>query len=349
MKLYETSTRSELARSFSPTLLVLGTIVLTTILIRTLGQASIGQVNPIEVGYIMAFNFIGQLPTIISLSLYICVVATVYRMYMDGEMVIWQMSGKNFFDLVKQLFAFAWPFVVIVFFLVTIAWPWVNYHTDEMKTRFSKRNDLARVEPGVFQESANGSRVYFVDKSAAGSKSKNIFILSNEHDKQIMTSAQLGFLDRKEGDDYLMLENGQRVEESASDHDLKITEFKLYGSVVQSNHVIEKNINTRAIPTDELITSSNLVHRAELFWRLSIFIAPLNYLLMALALTSPNARVGRGGNFALGILFFHFYNNMINVGQSWIGEGMIHWLVYLLLLHGIIFISATSFLYIRQR
>jgi len=78
-------------------------------------------------------------------------------------------------------------------------------------------------------------------------------------------------------------------------------------------------------------------------------LAPLNYLLMALALTSPNARVGRGGNFALGILFFHFYNNMINVGQSWVGEGLIHWLVYLLLLHGIIFISATSFLYIRQR
>jgi lipopolysaccharide export system permease protein len=113
--------------------------------------------------------------------------------------------------------------------------------------------------------------------------------------------------------------------------------------------VLEKNINPRAISTLELIVQSSLMSRSELFWRLSIFIAAINYVLMALALTSPNARLGRGGNFALAILFFVFYNNMINVGQSWIAAGLINWLTYLFLLHGAVCLSATGILFFRRK
>jgi lipopolysaccharide export system permease protein len=347
--LYETSTRSELARNFSPTLVILGTIVITMILIRTLGQASIGRVNPTEVGYIMGFNLIGQLSTIISLSLYISVVAMVYRMYMDNEMIIWQMSGKTFFDLAKQLFIFSWPILIGIFILTMIAWPWANQQTEDMKSRFNSRDDLARVAPGVFQESANGNRVYFVDKNLSGSKSQNVFISSTDNNKQSMTSSQLGFLNRLDGDDFLMLEDGQRVEESLGVRDIKIINFKLLGTKVQSNQVLEKNVNIRAVPINELVLQSSLTSRAELFWRSSIFIAAINYILMALALTSPSARLGRGGNFAFAILFFVLYNNMINVGQSWIAAGLIGWTTYLLLLHGIVFFSATGILYFRRQ
>ena len=347
--LYESSTRSELARNFSPTLVVLGTIVITMILIRTLGQASIGRVNPTEVGYIIGFNLIGQLSTIISLSLYISVVATIYRMYMDNEMIIWQLSGKTFYDLAKQLYVFSWPILVVIFVLTVIAWPWANQQTDDLKSRFNNRSDLARVAPGVFQESANGSRVYFVDKNPSGSKSQNVFISSTDHNKQSMTSSQLGFLNRVEDDDYLMLEDGQRIEETLGDKDIKIISFKLYGTKVQSNQVLEKHVNTRAIPINELILEPGLISRAELFWRLSIFVAAFNYVLMALALTSPNARLGRGGNFSIAILFFVFYNNMINAGQSWIADGLIDWLAYSCLLHGIVGLSATGILYLRRQ
>ena len=44
--LFDSSFRKELGRSFSATLVVLITVVMTVMLIRTLGQASIGRVNP---------------------------------------------------------------------------------------------------------------------------------------------------------------------------------------------------------------------------------------------------------------------------------------------------------------
>ena len=47
--LFHSSLRKDLARNFGATLVILVTIVMTIILIRTLGQASRGSVNPSEV------------------------------------------------------------------------------------------------------------------------------------------------------------------------------------------------------------------------------------------------------------------------------------------------------------
>jgi hypothetical protein len=60
--------RKELARSFGATLVVLVTIVMTMTLIRTLGQASRGSVNPQEVMMVMGYTVLGYLPPILTLS-----------------------------------------------------------------------------------------------------------------------------------------------------------------------------------------------------------------------------------------------------------------------------------------
>lgn len=347
--IYETSTRSALAKSFGPTLIVLATIGMTTVLIRTLGQASIGKINLTEVGYIMAFSVMGQLPTILSLSLYIAVVATIYRMYMDSEMIIWQMNGKTFYDLTKQIFIFAWPLLLLIFLLSTLAWPWMNQQTEILKTRFENRSSIARVSPGSFQESANGNRVFFVDKNSVDNKSQNVFISSSEKDKQNMTSAKLGYVGTKDDEKFLILEIGQRIETSLTDNDIKLVEFKSYGTKITSEDVTKKPISPRAVSTSELIIQASPVNLGELTWRLGIFLAAINYIVMAVAMTSPSPRLGRGGNFMMAILFFVFYNNMINVGQSWVSTGKVHWLAYLATLHVSVFMIGTSILYMRRR
>ena len=57
--LFDSSLRKELGRSFGATLVVLVTIVMTVMLIRTLGQASVGRVNPSEVMLVMGFTVLG--------------------------------------------------------------------------------------------------------------------------------------------------------------------------------------------------------------------------------------------------------------------------------------------------
>jgi len=48
--LFDSSIRKELARSFGATLVVLVTVVMTMLLIRTVGLASRGSVDPADVG-----------------------------------------------------------------------------------------------------------------------------------------------------------------------------------------------------------------------------------------------------------------------------------------------------------
>ena len=71
--LFHSTIRRELMRTFSATLVVLVTVVLTMMLIRTLGQASKGEVNPSEVGLSLGYTFLGNLHIILTLSLFLAV------------------------------------------------------------------------------------------------------------------------------------------------------------------------------------------------------------------------------------------------------------------------------------
>jgi len=93
--LFHSSLRKELARSFGATLVVMVTIVMTMTLIRTLGQANRGSVNPQEIMMVMGYTVLGYLPPILTLCLFIAIVGTLSRMYGDSEMVIWFGSGRG--------------------------------------------------------------------------------------------------------------------------------------------------------------------------------------------------------------------------------------------------------------
>jgi lipopolysaccharide export system permease protein len=186
--LFHSSIRKELSRSFGATLVVLVTIVMTMMLIRTLGQASQGSVNPSEVSLVLGFTMLGHLPTVLTMSLFIASVGTLSRMYLDSEMVIWLVSGRGLRSFLKPMLHFAWPMLLGVAVLVLLVWPWSNQQISDLKERFERRGDLERVSPGQFQESANGLRVFFIDKDSVENKQgKNVFISSIDHGKQAMT------------------------------------------------------------------------------------------------------------------------------------------------------------------
>ena len=118
--LFDSSLRKELGRSFGATLVVLVTIVMTVMLIRTLGQASVGRVNPSEVMLVMGFTVLGHLPTILTLSLFVAITATLTRMYAASEMVVWFASGQGLFTFLKPILRFAWPVLLAVAVLAIV-------------------------------------------------------------------------------------------------------------------------------------------------------------------------------------------------------------------------------------
>ena len=344
--LFHSSLRKELARSFGATLVVLVTIIMTMTLIRTLGQATRGAVNPQEVLMVMGYTVLGYLPPILTLCLFIAIVGTLSRMYGDSEMVIWFAAGRGLSTFLGPLFRFAWPVLLVVAVLALVVWPWSNQQIQELKDRYGQRGDLERVAPGQFQESASGTRVFFLDKDTPDNKSgRNIFISTNERGKETVTSARSGHIKSIGDSQFLVLSNGQRLENSTTGPQLKISEFEEYASRVGASDLVARDAApAKARSTVSLMMEPTALNLGELSWRLGLALAALNFVVIAAAASSVNPRAGRGGNLVFALFAFVVYYNLLNLGQTWIGAGQAGFTGFVLALHGGVLVAALVWL-----
>ena len=348
--LFDSSIRKELARSFGATLVVLVTVVMTMMLIRTLGQAARGNVSPSDVMLVMGFTVLGQLPTLLSLCLFVAIVSTLSRMYRDSEMVIWFASGRGLFSFLGPLLRFAWPVLLAIGLLALGVWPWANQQIQTLKFQYEQRSDIDRIEPGEFQESANGRRVFFIDRdSTAGDVASKVFIATTDAKGESITSAQSAKVEVRDGQRLVILNHGQRVETLTQQPGTKVSEFVEYGTHIGSTPVDSTEnepIKTRS--TAQLLAQPTPVHLAELGWRIGLALAGFNFVLLALALASVNPRASRSGNLLLALFTFMVYYNLLNLGQSWVATGRVSVLHFLLLLHGSTLALAGLWLTIRH-
>ena len=344
--LFHSSIRKEVARSFGATLIILATVVMTMTLIRTLGQASRGSFNPSDVMLVMGYTVLAYMPTILTMSLFIAIIFTLSRMYSDSEMVIWFSSGKGLGSLLGPLFRFVWPILLVIVALSMVVLPWSNQKIEKLKEQYEKRGDIERIEPGQFQESAGGARVFFVDKDATGKEfGSNVFIATKEFGKENITSARSGRIQHNDQGKFLMLSNGQRLEIGIDQSDLKISEFEEYGVKISSevlNTAAYVQVNTLATLT--LLNELSPVNLAELSWRIGLFLAAINLVILGVAVSSVKPRVGRSTNLVFSLFAFVLYFNLLNLGQNWIASGKFSFSGFLLTVHGGAFVIGSLWL-----
>lgn len=349
--LFHSSFRTELARSFGATLVVLLTIVLTMLLIRTLGLATRGSVDPEEIMLVLGYTVLGYTHTILTLSLFIAIVSTLSRMYRDSEMIIWFASGRSIGGFLVPVMRFSWPVLAVIAVMVFFVWPWSNQQTADLRDRFASRGDLQRVAPGQFQESSSGRRVFFIDKDTAdGTEGRNVFISSIEaNGTEVVTSAASGKVEQIGDRSYLLLRKGQRLEsEIGKTGRTRVSEFAEYGAQIGATNYTSSGQALKAHSTWSLITSSERSLKAELGWRIGICLTALNLVLLAVASTISNPRAGRSGNLMFTLFAFILYFNLLNIGQRWVSAGKLDLYTLLLLLHGSVFVFCAVWLTKRQ-
>lgn len=345
--LFHSSLRRELARSFGAALVVLVTIVMTMTLVRTLSLASRGSVSPEDIMMVMGYTMIGYMPPLLTLSLFIAIVGTLSRMYRDSETVIWFSAGRGISAFVAPLFRFAWPILLVVTALALVVWPWANGQTQELKDRYGKRGDLERVAPGQFQESASGTRVFFLDKDTPDNKSgKNIFISTNEHGRESVTSARSGRIVTIGKSQFLELGNGQRMEEPTSGpKEIRISDFEQYlARVGASEAAAPDSVPPKAKSSLALALEPTPINLGELGWRLGLAFATVNFIIIAVIVSNVNPRAGRSGNLVFALFAFIVYYNLINITQSWVSTGKVGFGQSILVLHGGVFLLAALWL-----
>ena len=348
--LFDSTVRRELARGFGATLVVILTIVITMMLIRTLGQAAGGRVAPEDVVLVLGYFALGHLPTMLALSLFVAVVITLGRMYRDSEMTIWFTCGVGLGRFVRPVLRTAWPVLLVVGLLLLFVWPWGNRSGAELRQRYEQRSDLTRVAPGTFQTSRDGSRVFFVDRaSREGVEANNVFILARDRTSESVTSARSGRLEAVGTDRVLVLEHGQRNELDAVTGRRSLASFEDYRVIVDERAVR----NAQALPpkaraTLELIREPTLPHQGEIAWRFGLLFAAANLTLLGMGLAATHTRRASNWNLLLALLAFIVYFNLINLSQAWVAGGRVALGTAMLALHGGGFLLALGLIWWRD-
>jgi len=349
--LFDSTLRKDLARSFGAALVVILTIVLTMMLIRTVGQAAGGKIAPQDVVLLLGYAALGHLPTMLNLSLFIAVVATLSRMYRDSEMAVWFSSGVGLLRFVKPVLRMSAPVLIVVALLTFFVWPWGNRNSAELRDRYERRSDLSRVTPGQFQVSSDGRRVFFIERGTdEGRTGRNVFILANRGDSESVTSAKSGRLEIEGDDRYLVLERGQRNDENTATGEKTLSRFETY-RVLTGDRLVDREdaLPARARSTLELMFSPNDKHQGELTWRIGLVLGGANLLLLGIGLSSTNPRRASNWNLLLALLAFVVYFNLINLSQAWVANARVEMGASLLAVHGGVFAGALALLLWRDR
>jgi len=348
--LFDSTLRRELARNFGATLVVILTIVLTMMLIRTLGQAAIGRVSPQDVVLLLGYVALGHLPTMLALSLFIAVVATLTRMYRESEMAIWFASGVGLTRFVAPVLRLSWPVLLVIGLLALFVWPWQNQRGVELKERFERRSDLSRVTPGQFQTSSDGTRVFFIERDSADkSIGRNVFILSSLPDKESVTSARSGRIEMVGDDRFLQLTRGQQNEENLRSGEKTLARFEGY-SARAGERVLSSmdNLPPKARRSIDLLLEPTPRHQGELVWRLGLLLGAANMVLLGIGLSASNPRRASNWNLLFALMSFAIYYNVINLSQAWVAGGKVGMGTALVAAHGGAFLIAMGLLWWRE-
>jgi lipopolysaccharide export system permease protein len=339
----------ECAGTAIATFVVLLGITVTTQLVRFLGLAAGGSITFTGVFALLALTSFSYLPVLLSLTLFIAVLMTLSRSYRDSEMIVWFSAGLSLTRWVQPVLSFAVPIVIVVALLSLVLSPWAITKSEEFRTYMDNRDDVSQVTPGVFRESKQNERVFFVETVNEGENMvANVFVSSTQHQKTGVMVAKRGFMQTLDnGDRFLVLLNGRRYEGAPGTTDYKISEFERYAMRIESRDAKASAPSAKSLPTVALMRDPNPLNLGELAWRIGLPLSALVLALLAIPLSFVNPRAGRSLNLVMAILVYMIYNNVISISQAWIAQQRVGLVMGLLGVHAVM-VVVLALLLIRR-
>ena len=317
--IFQRALRRELVSTAGAVFTTLFTITITVMLIKILGRAAGGKVASQDVIALIGFAALKYLPIILILTAFIAVLVVVTRSYQDSEMVVWFASGLSLTRWIKPIMSFGIPIIILTALLSFWVTPWANRQSAAFQERFEKREDIAKVSPGKFQESSSADRIFFVEAvSGDATKVKNVFVNTVTNGRTSVVVAREGSiaLDAR-GDKFLVMDQGRRYDGIASQADFRVMEFERYGVLVaRKSQALVGDMSARSLSTPELLANLNNFNGGELLWRVSLPVMGLLLMLLAIPLGFVNPRGGRSANLLIALLLFIIYSNMVSVFQA---------------------------------
>lgn len=347
--LFKRSLLHELVSTAIGAFLILLGIVLAQRIAYYIGIAAKGSLASDAINTLLGFSMLKFLPMLLSLTIFLAVLLTLTRWHRDSEMVVWFSSGQGIAGWIRPVLTFALPVIAMIALLSLFVTPWATHKGSDFRDQLKSRDELASISPGVFKESRNADRVFFVESfDELGNIVKNIFVQSIQHQRLgIVVASQGHRATEPNGDSFLVMQNGRRYEGKPNTPEFSTTEFERYAIRIEPAEVKQEPPTTQSKASLELLQDHSPSNNAELQWRLAIPISAFVLVLLAIPLSFVDPRAGRSANLMLALLVYIIYNNFLSIMQAWLAQGKLSPLIGLWPVH-LFFLLFTVYMFYRR-
>ena len=310
-------------------------IAVTINLVRLLGKAAGGSIPTDAVLAFLGFFALGALPVLLSLTMFISVLLTLTRGWRDSEMVIWFTTGLPLTAWLKPVMLFALPQIAVIAALSLFISPWAAQMGAQYASKLETRDDVSRVTPGVFGETAGKDRVFFVESvSGESNEVRNVFLASTQQGKLGVSMSRSGRTETApNGDRFIVLEQGRRYEGTPGDEQYRVTEFDRYAARIETKENLQPEPTHKNSSTWTLMTHPTNLNLAELIWRIGIPVSALILVLLAIPMSFVNPRAGRSMNLLFALLTYMVYSNLLSVSQARVAQGRLDFSIGVWMVH----------------
>lgn len=309
--------------------LVLTVILMSGRVIKYFGMAADGRMDVKLLTAVLVYRLPGFLDLIVPLGLFIAVLLTFGRLYLDNEMSVLHASGVSRARIVGHLL---FPIVVVmgvVTFTSFYVTPTGNAAAERLFAEQAQKNTFDLVRPGRFQ--AIGRRtLYAADLSPDRQRLLGVRLFEQKGapgkpERHIVVAAESGSTRRDPvtNERFLVLENGVRYELQPGSAAYRELRFGRYELRLPEPAVLEGVTRVGSYDSVRLLEEkdSNPTVHGEWLWRLSLpLFVPVGTLL-AFALSRVNPRQGRYLKLLPAILLYLSYVVAVGAVRNAIDKG----------------------------
>jgi len=326
---------------------VLLAILVSNQLARILGLAAANGFPQDVVLTLIGLTSVQNVTVVVPVGMLLATMMALGRLYHESEMAAVRACGTGPERLYVPVMALAATVAVVVAWLAFEVSPAAYGRAIELRREAMRNAQFGQLEPGKFRTFANGTAVFYAERSDAAGVLYNVFIERQLEEGIEVATAGRAVHRTEEGGalHVIVLYDGERYEGVPGRADFRRVRFAEHGIPVRIPQFDGGEDRPQGKRLAALLGSADPVDASELQWRISLPLMVILLALLAVPMATLRPRQGRYARVALAILAYFLYSNLLSASRAWVEKGQLDPAIGVWWVHGLVVLVALYLLH----